>query len=294
MRLLCAALMLASCSGGHRRAEPERVRAFAAAFEAGRTGVLVLFADDVPASRRLELVRSVGGEIAYRYRAIPAVYAIGAEADALAALPGVVAATLDRPVDAPEPGAAATPPRSADPGVGIAVVDAGVRADGLPLGARCFSAFAHAGCEGDDGTALARQVASSERTPVTLYAVRVLEGRAGTEGTLAAGLDWVASTATSVEPPIRVAVTLAGRGGDSPVLRAAARALARAGVTLVAGGPEDRIPALYPEVVSVAGEPPEAAGAAARAAAGALRRIFPASPAALRQRVLTTALPARE
>jgi len=67
-----------------------------------------------------------------------------------------------------------------------------------------------------------------------VYAVRVLDADlAGSEATLVAGLDWIAANAAAVSPPIRVAVTLAGRPGlaaDAPVLAAALAALDRAGV----------------------------------------------------------------
>ncbi len=96
-----------------------------------------------------------------------------------------------------------------------------------------------------------------------LYAVKVLNAQgSGSDSDVMAGLEWIASNADVVHPPIRVANLGLGRPGtvdDNPVLHSAFQAVVDAGVTVVVSAGNDcsvevsqKVPATYPEVIAVA------------------------------------------
>ncbi len=97
----------------------------------------------------------------------------------------------------------------------------------------------------------------------TLYAVQVLDGSgSGSDDDVIAGLDWVASHAAGLTPPIRVINMSLGRSGslnDNPVLHAAIKNLVTTNdITVVVAAGNDcgaevsqEIPAGYPEVIAV-------------------------------------------
>src|SRR5262249_40516202 len=97
----------------------------------------------------------------------------------------------------------------------------------------------------------------------TLFAVKVLDSQGnGSDSTVMAGLDWVASHATSVTPAIRVVNVSLGRSGtidDNPALRQVIQNLYNAGITVVVSAGNDptldasqQVPATYPEVMAIA------------------------------------------
>jgi subtilisin len=159
-------------------------------------------------------------------------------------------------------------------GVGVAVVDSGVdlRHTDLNVSDTCFDAFG-GDCLDDSGhgthvsgsiAALRNGVGVVGAAPgATIYGVKVLDAESGgNDSLLLAGIDWILTNASRVSPPIRVANFSLGRPGaidDNPALHASINALIDAGiVVVVAAGNDpgissnDRVPAGYPEVITVA------------------------------------------
>jgi subtilisin len=158
-------------------------------------------------------------------------------------------------------------------GVGVAIVDTGldlVNSD-LTISPSCFTAYSS--CQDGDGhgTHVGGIVAAKNNTQgvvgvapgATLYAVKVLnDSGSGTDSAIMAGLDWVASHANTVNPPIKVASMSLGRTGtlnDNPLLHQSVQNLTNAGITVVvaAGNDQslevaDNVPATYPEVFAIA------------------------------------------
>jgi subtilisin len=159
-------------------------------------------------------------------------------------------------------------------GVGVAVVDTGIdlaHAD-LAVGTSSFDAFGSS-CQDDNGhgTHVSGTVAALDNTvdvvgvapAATPYCVKVLDQNgSGSDSTVMAGLDWVATNANAVNPPIRVANMSLGREGtlnDNSALRASVQALKNMGVVVVVAAGNDSskevkemVPAGYPEVIAVA------------------------------------------
>jgi subtilisin family serine protease len=159
-------------------------------------------------------------------------------------------------------------------GVGVAIIDTGLdlsNAD-LTIGTPAFDAFGGNGQDGaGHGTHVGGIVAAKNNSidtvgvapDATLYAVRVLDNSgSGTDSTVMAGLDWVATNAASVNPPIRVANMSLGRSGsvnDNPALHAMVQAVTDLGVSVVVAAGNDsssevsgEVPAAYPEVMPIA------------------------------------------
>lgn len=135
-------------------------------------------------------------------------------------------------------------------GVGVAVVDSGVdlRHTDLNVSDTCFDAFG-GDCLDDSGhgthvsgsiAALRNGVGVVGAAPgATIYGVKVLDAESGgNDSLLLAGIDWILTNASRVSPPIRVANFSLGRPGaidDNPGISS-----------------NDRVPAGYPEVITVA------------------------------------------
>ena len=158
--------------------------------------------------------------------------------------------------------------------VGVAVVDSGIdfnHADLTPIGKGCFTAFVS--CQDDDGhgTHVSGIIAARNNgatvvgvaPAATLFAVKVLDSQGnGTDSSVMAGLDWVASHAAAVTPTIRVVNMSLGRPGtigDNPALRQVIQTLYNAGITVVVSAGNDptlevsqQVPATYPEVMAIA------------------------------------------
>jgi subtilisin len=160
-------------------------------------------------------------------------------------------------------------------GVGVAVVDTGLdfnHTDLKPFGAASFTAYGTtAQDDNGHGTHVGGTIAARNNTTdvvgvapnATLYAVKVLNrSGSGTDATIMAGLEWVASNANVVTPAIRVVTLSLGRQGtlnDNPPLRAAFQTLVGMGITVVVAAGNDsglevtsEVPATYPEVMAVA------------------------------------------
>jgi len=161
-------------------------------------------------------------------------------------------------------------------GVGVAVVDTGIdfnHSDLKPLGASYFDAFGGT-CQDDNGhgTHVTGIIAARNNTvdvvgvapDATAYCAKVLdETGKGSDSTVIAGLDWVATNADSALPPIRVVNMSLGRAGtleDNPVLRSAVQTLTNTyGISVVVSAGNDpyaevsqKVPAGYPEVMAIA------------------------------------------
>ncbi|MCB1119725.1 MAG: S8 family serine peptidase [Chlamydiia bacterium] len=158
-------------------------------------------------------------------------------------------------------------------GIGVAIVDTGLdfnHAD-LHINPECFTAYSS--CQDDDGhgTHVGGTVAALDNTVdvvgvapgATLYAVKVLDQTgSGSDGSVIAGLDWIAQHADTVTPAIRVVNMSLGRPGflnDNPLMRQAIQALTDQGISVVvsAGNTStsevfDQVPATYPEVLAIA------------------------------------------
>lgn len=259
----------------------------------GPDDVIVLFAPGVTAAERERIVAGAGGATTRHFRHVTATAArVGARGRAfLAHHPSVVAVIPDREVEKlgkPTGGGSSTSPQvipagvsriGARPGdtaftgagVGVAIVDTGIdfaHAD-LTVGAACFTAYT--GCQDDEGhgTHVAGTVGAKNNAidvvgvapDVTLYAVKVLNHRGkGTDSTIMAGLDWIASHASGVSPTIRVVNMSLGRNGtlgDNPALHASVQALYTQGLVVVVAAGNDptlevsqQVPATYPEVLA--------------------------------------------
>lgn len=160
-------------------------------------------------------------------------------------------------------------------GVGVAVVDTGVdfnHADLQPLGGASFSAFgSSAQDDNSHGSHVAGIIAARNNTidvvgvapAATIYAVKVLDAAgSGSDSSVTAGLDWVATNAALVSPRIRVVNMSLGRAGtlnDNPIQRAAIQTLVNNGITVVVAAGNDatlevsqQVPSGYPEVIAVA------------------------------------------
>ena len=160
-------------------------------------------------------------------------------------------------------------------GIGVAVVDTGVdfnHSDLKPLGAASYSAVsASAQDDNGHGTHVAGTVAARHNAEgvvgvapeATVYAVKVLDAAgSGSDASVLAGLNWVASMAPYTLPPIRVVNLSLGRAGslnDNPPLRAAIQSLSAAGITVVVAAGNDaslevsqQVPSTYPEVLAIA------------------------------------------
>jgi subtilisin family serine protease len=156
----------------------------------------------------------------------------------------------------------------------VAVVDSGIdlaHQDLQPLGAACFTAFVACQDDNGHGTHVTGTIAARDNAMdvvgaapnAVAYAVKVLDAQGnGTDGTVIAGLDWIAQNATLVSPEIRVVNMSLGRPGtlnDNPILRQAIQNLHVAGISVVvsAGNEPDlevsqQVPATYPEVMAIA------------------------------------------
>ncbi len=158
-------------------------------------------------------------------------------------------------------------------GVGVAIVDTGIdfaHAD-LTVSSSSFTAYTSAQDDNGHGTHVAGIVAAKNNTidvvgvapDATLYAVKVLNAAgSGTDASIIAGLDWVATNAATVTPKIRVVNMSLGRPGtlnDDPDLRDSVQALYNAGIAVVVAAGNDatlevsqQVPSTYPEVFAVA------------------------------------------
>jgi subtilisin len=159
-------------------------------------------------------------------------------------------------------------------GVGVAILDTGIdfQHPDLAPAPQSFSAFGSS-CQDDNGhgTHVTGIVAALDNgidvigvaPQATPYCVKVLNASgSGSDSTVIAGLDWVATNRATVNPPIRVVNMSLGREGtidDNPALRAAVKALYDNGVVLVAAAGNDpskevsqMVPAGYPEVMAIA------------------------------------------
>src|SRR5262245_55903983 len=158
-------------------------------------------------------------------------------------------------------------------GIGVAVVDTGVdlqHADLAPV-VNAFSSFG--GSAQDDnghGTHVAGIIAARNNTRdvvgvapgAQVYAVKVLDASgSGSDASVIAGLDYVASIANSVNPPIRVVHMSLGRpaSSDDSAMHTAVQNLVNLGVAVVvAAGNDcgiaatDQVPAGFPEAIAVA------------------------------------------
>lgn len=179
-------------------------------------------------------------------------------------------------------------------GVGVAVVDTGIDlANGdLSPGEVCFDAF-NGDCidRAGHGTHVSGIIAALDNdidvvgvAPLaTPYAVKVLDDSgSGSDATILAGLDWIATNAQLVAVPIKVVNMSLGRSGtidDNPVLHAMIQALHQSGITIVVAAGNDSgrevqnsIPAAYPEVLSVASTTAEDGSNACRQYNGIIAR----------------------
>ena len=159
-------------------------------------------------------------------------------------------------------------------GIGVAIVDTGIDLahPDLRISPVTFSAWG--GSATDDnghGTHVAGTVGALNNNigvvgvapGVTLYSVKVVDYLTeSADSLILAGLDWLASNAATVSPPIRVVNMSIARNGsvsDNPLLHAAVQTLVNQGITIVvAAGNEStmtvsqQIPATYPEVLAIA------------------------------------------
>ncbi|MCH8268122.1 MAG: S8 family serine peptidase, partial [Acidobacteria bacterium] len=171
-------------------------------------------------------------------------------------------------------------------GVGVAVVDTGIDFDHLdlndlsdpndpkPLGTESFvwHEFGDS-CQDDNGhgTHVTGIIAARDNgidvvgvaPNATVYCVKVLNASgSGSDATVMAGLDWVATHAAEVTPPIRVVNISLGRPGtldDNTLYHSAVQALTNAGISVVVSAGNDpckevsqKVPATYPEVMAIA------------------------------------------
>ncbi|MBA4388224.1 MAG: hypothetical protein C0404_09600 [Verrucomicrobia bacterium] len=160
-------------------------------------------------------------------------------------------------------------------GVGVAVVDTGLdfkHADLQPLGTASFTAYGtSAQDDNGHGTHCGGIVAARNNSrdvvgvapEATLYAVKVLDrSGSGTDSSIMAGLEWIATEANQVSPAIRVVTMSLGRQGtvnDNPALRTAIQNVAALGISVVVAAGNDpklevtsEVPAAYPEVMAIA------------------------------------------
>jgi len=176
---------------------------------------------------------------------------------------------------------AAPPHNPSGNGVGVAVVDTGIdfgHPDLTPLGNASFSAFGGS-CQDDNGhgTHVTGIIAARNNDidvvgvapDARVYCVKVLNAVGfGSDSTVIAGLDWIATNAAEVTPPIRVVNISLGRPGsltDNPIYRSAVQALTKPaildglGISVVVSAGNDpaievsqKVPATYPEVMAIA------------------------------------------
>jgi subtilisin family serine protease len=163
-------------------------------------------------------------------------------------------------------------------GVGVAIVDTGIdlgHADLIgnvsSLGYNAFTGGATGQDDNGHGTHVAGIVAAVDNDigvvgvapGATLYAVKVLDAAgSGSDAVVIAGLEWVASHAAQVSPPIRVVNMSLGRPGsigDNAAFRTAVQRLAALGIAVVVAAGNDasltvaqQVPAAYPETIAVA------------------------------------------
>ena len=171
-------------------------------------------------------------------------------------------------------------------GVGVAVVDTGLDfshpdlgLDPEAAGVNAFNAFGGS-CQDffGHGTHVGGTIAARDNLidvvgvapDATLYCVNVfmndpVEGVIATDESLMAGLDWIATNANALTPPIRVVNMSLGRprtpGDDDPnhPLHLTVKALYEGGISVVVAAGNDplqeaieQVPASYPEVIAVA------------------------------------------
>lgn len=275
--------------------------ATAAWAQQGAQDVIIMFRDGVTHPGRGAAVGRAGGLLRFNYVTVNAAAAHLPSAAAEQLLrrdPDVVAIIPDRLIQAhPKPegkgkkggggsngqvtpagiariGAAPSNPGYTGDGVGVAVVDTGIDLyhGDLQVSTDCFSAFGGP-CQDDNGhgTHVAGIIAALNNTidvvgvapDATLFAVKVLDAQGyGSDATVMAGLDWVATNAKLVAPAIRVVNMSLGRPGtlgDNPLLRWMVEDLHAMNISIVVSAGNDRysevsqqVPATYPEVMAIA------------------------------------------
>jgi subtilisin len=281
--------------------------AIASAQPPDRDDLIILFRDGVDAAQRDQILRRAGALPKHHFRNVPATSVRG-DARVRAFLerhPDVQAVIPDREVHiqgkpsggSSGPAAQATPAGVArigaapgslsqtGAGVGVAVVDTGIdRAHpDLAVAAACFTAYASCQDDNGHGTHVAGTIAARNNTidvvgvapAATLYGVKVLSGTgSGTDSAVMQGLDWIATSANLVSPPIRVVNMSLGRPGslnDNPALRRSVQALRDLGISVVVAAGNDpnlevgeQVPATYPEVFAVASTTAQGGASACR------------------------------
>ncbi len=159
-------------------------------------------------------------------------------------------------------------------GIGVAVADTGLDTDHPDLTVSPIGFTAHGSSFEDDnghGTHCGGIVAAKNNTlgtvgvapNATLYAVKVLNAQgSGFDSDIMAGFDWIAQNAHLVNPPIVAVNVSLGRPGtlnDNPLLRQSVQVLHALGIVVCVAAGNDctvevsrQVPAVYPEVISVA------------------------------------------
>ena len=160
-------------------------------------------------------------------------------------------------------------------GVGVAIVDTGIDFAHIDLNVSldCFYAPHSTSCQDDEGhgTHVGGIVAALDNDSdvvgvapsATLYAVKVLDSAgSGYDSDIIAGLDWIATNAATLNPPINVVNMSLGREGtvdDNPAMHTAIQNLYNTGISVITSAGNDpytevsqNIPAGYPEVMAIA------------------------------------------
>lgn len=159
-------------------------------------------------------------------------------------------------------------------GIGVAILDTGLDFNHVDLAPApdCYDAFG-GDCQdvNGHGTHVGGIVAARNNVidtvgvaaDATLYAVKVLgDNGSGTDASIMAGLQWVIDYANTVVPAIKVinmSLSRAGQVEDNSAMHEMFQVLTGMGISIVVSAGNDpemettqRIPAAYPEVISVA------------------------------------------
>lgn len=217
--IVLLALLAAACRPASGRTDDDHPdpTPFAVDLDPRTEGLLVWFDEAVPPEARLRVARDAGGTVLHRYARVPALFVRG-EIEAFRTATGVKLVSAVKPFVAP-----AAKIRRVALGLGSSVALAGPGVNPrarVRLGDACFTTLP-LGCDDPTGvgTAAARALLA-ERPDATIVPLRVLDEDVGSDATILAGLDWLASRDKPVAE-VRFPAT------RSPVIEAALKWMTR-------------------------------------------------------------------